>query len=164
MEGTFFGSWSHYPRYSWSILCWILLHLFPKIHRFHWRLLFSSKQWMVNNMIFYLGQAGQENNRRQIVTILFLFFSRFQSLNLTHVPEHSQQIYEFRWAVVSHATQRIIFVRFSTPCDLKISASSVYRNSSRRKLSIIQHDPPNRYLVIKAPINYSQNGTNDKKQ
>ena len=149
MEGTLFGSGSHYPRYSWGIVCRILLHLFPKIHRFHWRLLFSSKQWMVNNMIFYLGQAGQENNRRQIVTILFLFFSRFQSLNLTHVPEHSQQIYEFRWAVMSHATH-YLFVRFSTPCDLKISASSV---GIVAKLVIPLSSsywitgPPNRYLV-----------------
>jgi len=29
----------------------------------------------------------------------------FQSLNLTHVPEHSQQIYEFRWFGISQVTQ-----------------------------------------------------------
>ena len=47
MERTFFSPWSHYPRYSWSILCWILLHLFPKVHCFHRRLLFPPKFWMV---------------------------------------------------------------------------------------------------------------------
>ena len=31
------------------------------------------------------------------MTYLFFFSFRFQSLNLTHVPEHSHQIYEFRW-------------------------------------------------------------------
>ena len=33
-----------------------------------------------------------KNNNFEIL----LFHSRFQSLNLTHVPEHSHQIYEFR--------------------------------------------------------------------
>ena len=28
---------------------------------------------------------------------LFLFFARYQSLNLTHVPERSVGVYEFRW-------------------------------------------------------------------
>ena len=41
MERTFFGPWSHDPRYPWSLICWLLLHLFPKINFFHWRLLFS---------------------------------------------------------------------------------------------------------------------------
>lgn len=50
MERTFFSPWSHYPRYSWSILCWILLHLFPKIHCFHRRLLFPPKLWMVRKV------------------------------------------------------------------------------------------------------------------
>ena len=42
--------------------------------------------------------------------LLFTIFSRFQSLNLKHVPNHSIQIYQFRWKV-----HRNIFINIYQP-------------------------------------------------
>ena len=45
----------------------------------------------------------------EMTYIIFFSSFRFQSLNLTHVPEHSHQIYEFRWIDLAVDVCQIFF-------------------------------------------------------
>ena len=51
--GTLSGSRSHHQRYNWSIICWILLHMFSEISRNHWGILLSSQFRMVKPLNLY---------------------------------------------------------------------------------------------------------------
>lgn len=98
-SGAVPSSRSHNQRHQWCVLRRLLLHLFPEVYSHYRGLLLPQELWMVtwktklSDVFIYL------KCKHNVICCCFCIdgICRYQSVSLSHVPEHSMPIYEFRW-------------------------------------------------------------------